>query len=80
MGPQATSRPLKLGFDINKEDPGRLCESPGYEGWLRLQGSLLWDDLGALTIMETESLMELWPLAEDDSQKAYRHPLGRAFG
>lgn len=68
---------VEAGFNAEEED---LSESPGYEGWLRLQGSLLWDDLSALMLMETQSTMELWPLAKDDPQKVYRHPLGPVSG
>lgn len=71
---------VESGFNAAEQDPGRMQESPGYEGWLRLQGSLLWDDFSALMLMQTQFPMELWPLAKDDPQKIYRHPLGPVQG
>ncbi|KAJ3484127.1 hypothetical protein NLG97_g7137 [Lecanicillium saksenae] len=71
---------VESGFNPEEEDPGRMEESPGYEGWLRLQGSLLWDDFSALMLMHTQYPMELWPLAKDDPEKIYRHPFGPVKG
>ncbi|ATY67167.1 hypothetical protein A9K55_000010 [Cordyceps militaris] len=71
---------VEAGFDVDEADAERLSESPGYDGWLRLQGSLVWDDLSALMLMQTQFLMDLWPLAKDDPEKVYRHPLGPVRG
>ncbi|OAA55088.1 hypothetical protein ISF_08009 [Cordyceps fumosorosea ARSEF 2679] len=83
IGPNAMSGHIlavEAGFDVNHQDPERVVESPGYQGWLRLPGSLLWDDLGAVMLMQTQHLMELWPLAEDDAAKVgVSAPTGRAL-
>lgn len=71
---------MDTDFDADEADPARMSESPGYAGWLRVPGSLLWDDLGALLLMQTQSLMDLWPLAKDDPEQVYRHPLGPVRG
>lgn len=47
-------------------------ESPGYKGTLRILGSLLWDELGALLIMQSAFLENLWPMAMHDAEGVYR--------
>ncbi|KAF4950773.1 hypothetical protein FGADI_7969 [Fusarium gaditjirri] len=47
-------------------------ESPGYKGTLRILGSLLWDELGALMVMQSEVLENLWPMAMHDAESIYR--------
>ncbi|KAJ9416839.1 hypothetical protein FOXG_13011 [Fusarium oxysporum f. sp. lycopersici 4287] len=47
-------------------------ESPAYKGTLRIQGSLLWDELGALLIMQSAFLENLWPMAMHDAEGIYR--------
>jgi hypothetical protein len=59
-------------FDATKPRE-REEESPGYDGTLRVLGSVLWDDLSALVVLQTQHLEDLWPLALD-------HPLGVYVG
>lgn len=58
-------------------DPrNRSDEEPGYSGWLRLLGGLLWDELFPLFLLQSQSLGDFWALAEQDPDHIYRHPLG----
>ena len=66
---------IDVDFD-GSADENRADETPGYEGWLRILGSLLWDDLGPLVLTQTQGLGELWPLSEPSSKRVYEHPLG----
>ncbi|KAM0438622.1 hypothetical protein ACHAPT_001374 [Fusarium lateritium] len=52
----------------DKEDE----ESPGYRGTLRILGSLLWDELGAMCIRQSLELANLWPMAVADAKEIYR--------
>jgi len=56
-------------YDPNDTDRERPEESPGYDGTLRILGSVLWDDVSALRALQTQFLEDLWPLA-------MHHPLG----
>ena len=47
-------------------------EAPGYQGTLRILGSLLWDELGAMCIRRSISLKNLWPMAMADPERIYR--------
>ncbi|EHK20045.1 uncharacterized protein TRIVIDRAFT_124539, partial [Trichoderma virens Gv29-8] len=62
---------IDADHDPNEVDTERLAESPGYKGVVRVLGSLLWDDLGALVFMQTQGLAELWPLAMHHPQGVY---------
>jgi hypothetical protein len=62
-------------FDAEDRDPDRAEESPGFDGSLRVLGSLLWDDLAALMAMQTQGLEELWGLAMDHPLKIYVGPV-----
>lgn len=68
---------IDADHDPNNIDPERLAESPGYTGVMRVLGSLLWDDVGALMFMQTQYLPELWPLAMHHPQGVYEGPIGR---
>ncbi|KAK8022268.1 hypothetical protein PG993_013035 [Apiospora rasikravindrae] len=60
-------------FDPN--DPTfRADESPFYDGTLRVLGSLIWDDVGALLLTQTQGLAELWPLAMEHPLEVYVGP------
>ncbi|KAF4441832.1 hypothetical protein F53441_11917 [Fusarium austroafricanum] len=52
----------------------RASESPGYKGTLRILGSLLWDELGAMLVMQSALPRDLWPMALDDPERVYRGP------
>ncbi|KAF4345521.1 hypothetical protein FBEOM_471 [Fusarium beomiforme] len=47
-------------------------ESPGFKGTLRILGSLLWDELGAMLVMQSALLKDLWPMAMHDYDGIYR--------
>ncbi|GKU14422.1 hypothetical protein FLAG1_11849 [Fusarium langsethiae] len=47
-------------------------ESPAYDGTLRVLGSLVWDELGAMETTQNVFLRQLWPFAMSDVEKVYR--------
>ncbi|KAH8688438.1 hypothetical protein BGZ61DRAFT_353644 [Ilyonectria robusta] len=53
-------------------------QSPGYNGSVRVLGSLLWDDLGAMGLMQNQGLRDLWPLAFNNPSRIYEGPLPRS--
>lgn len=53
-------------------------QSPGYNRSVRVLGSLLWDDLGALGLMQNQGLRDLWPLAFNNPSRIYERPLPRS--
>ncbi|KAK6822719.1 hypothetical protein PG987_014264 [Apiospora arundinis] len=53
----------------------RSDESPGFDGTLRVLGSLVWDDVGALSLTQTQGLAELWPLAMEHPLEIYVGPV-----
>ncbi|KAI9166454.1 hypothetical protein HJFPF1_02556 [Paramyrothecium foliicola] len=65
------------GFDAS-EPQQREDESPGYQGTLRVLGSLLWDDLNAMLVMQTQHLEDLWPLAMYHPHSVYVGPVVKA--
>ncbi|KAH8900438.1 hypothetical protein GQ53DRAFT_740541, partial [Thozetella sp. PMI_491] len=63
---------LAVESSFDPEDgPSRPDESPGYEGHMRLLGSLLWDDLSVLVAAQTQHLEDLWPLAMNHPEQVY---------
>ncbi|KAM0424905.1 hypothetical protein ACHAPT_009961 [Fusarium lateritium] len=48
--------------------------APGYKGTVRVLGSLLWDDLGALLITQSAWLVDIWPLAMSHPHGIYKGP------
>ncbi|KAJ6440997.1 BUD22 domain-containing protein [Purpureocillium lavendulum] len=71
---------VDVDFDPEDKDEQRDAESPGYEGTLRILGSLLWDDVGAMLQLQTQHLADLWPLAMNDGRLVYQGPLYRGRG
>ncbi|KAF5671249.1 hypothetical protein FHETE_4219 [Fusarium heterosporum] len=57
-------------YDPNEETDD--SESPGYQGTLRILGSLLWDELGALLVTQSALLVDLWPMVISDPENTYR--------
>lgn len=55
------------------EGSSRPDESPDYDGTLRVLGSLLWDDVSAMAVMQSQWPEDLWGLA-------MHHPLGVYVG
>ncbi|KAL2687933.1 hypothetical protein Neosp_005503 [[Neocosmospora] mangrovei] len=49
------------GFDPETKPEDR--RRPNYEGKVRVLGSVLWDDVGALLFTQSSTLDEIWPLA-----------------
>lgn len=64
-------------FDPRETTPDE--ESPGYNGSMRVLGSLLWDDLGAMGLMQNQRLKDLWPLAFNNPSFIYEGPLPRSI-
>ncbi|KAL7934005.1 hypothetical protein V8C35DRAFT_322167 [Trichoderma chlorosporum] len=77
--PQQDGFVIAIDADHNPDevDSERLEESPGYTGVMRILGSLLWDDVGPLMFMQTQYLLDLWPLAMHHPLGVYEGPLGR---
>jgi hypothetical protein len=64
-------------FDPEEENT-HSEESPGYSGEVRILASLLWDDLGAMNMMQTQGLFDIWPLAMKHPLKVYVGPVVKA--
>ncbi|KAK8117586.1 uncharacterized protein PG998_005867 [Apiospora kogelbergensis] len=61
-----------------KDAAFRSDESPGFDGTLRVLSSLVWDDMGALLLTQTQGLAELWPLAMEHPLEVYVGPVVEA--
>ncbi|KAM0264301.1 hypothetical protein ACHAQJ_000791 [Trichoderma viride] len=66
---------IDADYDPNEADGERSDESPGYSGVVRVLGSLLWDDVGAVVFTQTQHLFELWPLAMNRPETVYEGPI-----
>jgi hypothetical protein len=67
-----------LWIDANldpNEERKRADESPGYDGTLRILGSLLWEDFAALMVTQTQYDEDLWPLAMHHPLSVYVGPV-----
>ncbi|KAJ5493965.1 Major facilitator superfamily domain general substrate transporter [Penicillium fimorum] len=60
-------------FDL-KEGIERPNESPGYNGQMRILGSLVWSDLYSLQAAQTCLLEDYWPLASEHPNMVYVGP------
>ena len=49
-------------------------ESPGYDGQMRILGSLVWSDLYSLLLSQTADLEDYWPLASEHPNMVYVGP------
>ncbi|KAF5693114.1 hypothetical protein FDENT_2256 [Fusarium denticulatum] len=73
LEPEPGKEKFVLAVDANyKPTNQENVESPGYKGTLRILGSLLWDELGALLVMQSAFLEHLWPMAMHDAEGIYR--------
>jgi hypothetical protein len=73
LEPEPGKEKFVLAVDANyKPTNEENVESPAYKGTLRILGSLLWDELGALLIMQSAFLEHLWPMAMHDAEGIYR--------
>ena len=61
-----------------KDAAFRSDESPGFDGTLRVLSSLVWDDVGALLLTQTQGLAELWPLVMEHPLEVYVGPVVEA--
>lgn len=57
-----------------KEGISRPDESPGYQGQMRILGSLVWGDMFALLESQSAQLEDMWPLAIDHPNQVYVGP------
>lgn len=57
-----------------KEGISRPDESPGYNGQMRILGSLVWGDLFALLESQSARLEDMWPLAMHHPNQVYVGP------
>lgn len=60
-------------FDPEEGIP-RPDESPGYNGQMRILGSLVWSDLYSLLAAQTSGLEDHWPLASEHPNMVYVGP------
>ncbi|KAL4862523.1 hypothetical protein BDV12DRAFT_178725 [Aspergillus spectabilis] len=68
---------LAVDGDYNEEEGGahyRPDESPGYQGHMRMLGSLIWGDLYAMCSSQSAMLEDLWPLATEHPNMVYVGP------
>ncbi|KAL3477331.1 hypothetical protein BJX99DRAFT_126711 [Aspergillus californicus] len=62
------------GYDP-KEGPNRPEESPGFQGQMRILGSLVWGELYAMLSSQSAILEDIWPLALDHPNQVYVGPV-----
>lgn len=74
LEPAPTRTKFVLAVDAKFDGAEATPESPGYKGTMRILGSLLWDELGAVLITQGASIQDLWPFAMSDAEKVYRGP------
>ena len=74
LEPAPTKAKFVLAVDAKFDGKEATPESPGYKGTMRILGSLLWDELGAMLITQGAFMKDLWPFAMSDSEKVYRGP------
>ncbi|KAL4925972.1 uncharacterized protein BDV17DRAFT_283583 [Aspergillus undulatus] len=58
-----------------EEGPDRPDETPGFPGYLRILGSLVWGDLFGMLASQCSILKDLWPLALDHPDRVYAGPV-----
>ncbi|KAM0372157.1 hypothetical protein ACHAPK_004729 [Fusarium culmorum] len=68
----AQYRSVEEGGEDNEPPNEQEHETPGYDGTVRILGSLLWDELGAMQTTQGVLLKHLWPYAMSDVEKVYR--------
>jgi hypothetical protein len=51
-----------------------MDETPGYDGQVRVLGSLLWDDVSAQISRQSQYLEDIWPLAMQNDLQVYEGP------
>lgn len=66
---------VEADFSLEDFQQGRPDESPGFDGTMRVLGSLLWDDVSAMLVMQNQILEDLWPLAIHHPLQVYVGPV-----
>lgn len=61
-------------FDREDTSGYRMDETPGYDGQVRVLGSLLWDDVSAQISRQSQYLEDIWPLAMQQDLQVYEGP------
>ncbi|CAH0040792.1 unnamed protein product [Clonostachys rhizophaga] len=61
-------------FDREDTSGYRMDETPGYDGQVRILGSLLWDDVSAQISRQSQYLEDIWPLAMQHDLQVYEGP------
>ncbi|KAF4951146.1 hypothetical protein FSARC_12997 [Fusarium sarcochroum] len=75
LKPTKDAEKFFLAVDVNYEATDEKDdESPGYQGTLKILGSLLWDELSAMLVRQGAFLDDLWPMAMSDPESIYRGP------
>ncbi|CAG7554698.1 unnamed protein product [Fusarium equiseti] len=74
LEPAPTKAKFVLAVDAKFDGTEATPESPGYKGTMRILGSLLWDELGAMLTTQGAFIQDLWPFAMSDAEKVYRGP------
>ncbi|CAJ0555355.1 Ff.00g054200.m01.CDS01 [Fusarium sp. VM40] len=72
LEPTVNNQRSVLAVDV-KYEPGQEedVDSPGYPGTLRILCSLLWDELGAMLVMQSTFPQGLWPMATSNPEMIY---------
>ncbi|SPJ72644.1 uncharacterized protein FTOL_02373 [Fusarium torulosum] len=72
LEPTINNQKSVLAVDV-KYKPGQEedVESPGYQGTLRILCSLLWDELGAMLVMQSTFPQGLWPMVTSNPEMIY---------
>lgn len=68
---------VDAGFDP-KERGEHADESPHYPGQLRMLGNLVYSDLYAMLMAQTQDPVEFWPLAMNHPELVYTGPTIKA--
>ncbi|KAJ4005007.1 hypothetical protein NW752_011520 [Fusarium irregulare] len=74
LEPAPSKAKFVLAVDAKFDGTDASPELPGYKGTMRILGSLLWDELGAMLTTQGASIQDLWPFAMSDSERVYRGP------
>ncbi|KAH7014257.1 uncharacterized protein B0I36DRAFT_436315 [Microdochium trichocladiopsis] len=69
---------VDVQFDPSAPPHEHSDESPEYAGEVRLRGSLLWDNVMPASILQSESIEDLWPMARVHPRKMYTGPVVKA--
>ncbi|KAM0266182.1 hypothetical protein ACHAPA_007183 [Fusarium lateritium] len=72
LEPTVNNQRTVLAVDVKyKPAQEEDVQSPGYKGTLRILCSLLWDELGAMLVMQSASPQGLWPMVTSNPEMIY---------